>query len=409
MANDVLTRESFLAGGSFISLYLGDIDTGLFIEFPGVVADASALPYDPRSADQTWFSQPGVTPLNFDQYVQELMITFSRRIVRFDTGAIGGTAGGDVTLSSLIAALSTLRYLNGRAVILELATGSVVADPNNANPTAQTDYTSTGMDDDTWGQLVTDSPQPNATTALVVDDGSQYYVSKRLASAPFLLVFIAQHSDVLSSLSDVLTQIQNRMGAIAGAVVGTFIGNLIVIVVLSVWFTTLAVRSLNRTVRTLRDIPKFMGTSTPLPLPKIQTGVDFLDEPRQLCISARDRIAQFNASRSDDVAGKSLPPNPFFRQPLPWLLGQPQPRPITAPAGRFIPPPNYSSPGGSAPPAPALRNVPSAPFFAAGEAIELTPLPGQTISRQQQPSAGSDLQRQYLAQPSGAPPPFDAA
>jgi hypothetical protein len=140
----------------------------------------------------------------------------------------------------------------------------------------------------------------------------------------------------------VLTEIRNRMGAISGVDAATFVVLLVGLALFARWITAKMVDDLHRIVKHARTIPSFMGTPRPLPLPDRQWS-GWMHELEALWQLLRDVLEQFNVSRaSGAVTSLVLPVNPFFGTPLPWLLGQPQRRPISAPAGRFVPPPDYA-------------------------------------------------------------------
>lgn len=236
---DPLLKILYYENSEFLAGYMGFQQDGIFREYPGATNnnDTQLKIWDTRQDDWYKLAQSMqrttlYTPVYFDVWVRKTMISIVRSIHHIDTGAYMGTAGSDMLTENLQKSIETVKYLqNGRAVLIEIDTGNVIANSDINNQPISQLYTYMQLNGIKMTQEIWDSViAQDAGFSAELDN---YYLTTQVlktGNRQYVVALFTSKNDVLSPVDPIISDINKSIDSNAIMIACVFVGTSIIVV-----------------------------------------------------------------------------------------------------------------------------------------------------------------------------------
>jgi hypothetical protein len=207
------------------------------------------------------------TPIYYDPWVKQVMITIVRSIHNPDNGEFVGTAGGDMLTGSMRESISKIKYLkNGRTFMFETETGNIIADSlwtSNMQISRLNTYRNIiGMriSESNW-QTITSTLNSQTVTIVELDD---YFVGSKFLNTgenQYFISICVNKNDLLEQTNPILNSINKVKQDTYVTAICIFFGVVSLIVILVIYQAYSTVKPISDTNEILCKITSNLGNS----------------------------------------------------------------------------------------------------------------------------------------------------
>lgn len=258
------------------------------------------ITYDCRAgSDGVWYAdgkyssgQTAYTPVYVDPWIKQSMVSFVHSIRNLDAGQFVGVSSGDLLTISLLPSISKAKYLtNGRAILFETATGTIISDSTWSTNYQQIELSTynqlvgISISNDDWSQI------NNGLQNSLVELSSYYVISQLLATGngQYLLSSFVNKDDLFSlSLYPMLHTIDSMNQKDAGILAGCLVGLVIIVPLIMWWLIDDLMKPIQRVTDEAKQIVQNLGGAD------LAEGIEIVKPNRHGPVEAQEMNAAFN-------------------------------------------------------------------------------------------------------------------